>query len=479
MRVKQVRTALLTSMLVVFSLLLSACAGAVPAAAPGGATEAATAAADAAADASAATPAASGDAVELKYVLWDSLQLPPYQECANQFMAKNPNIKIKIEPLGWGDYWTSLQTSMVTGDAPDVYTNYIGQVPEYLSKGQIVDIQPLVERDAVPLDVYLPGLADLWVRDGKRFGLPKDWDTVAVIYNEEMLKQAGIDPASMETWTWNPQDGGTFEETIAKLTIDANGNNGLSPDFDKNNVVQYGFIPQGSGGSIGNTQWSHWAYSNGFRFQDAPWSSEYHYDSPKLAETLAWYRSLWLDKGYSPSIAEVTSLGPQALMQAGKGAMTTDGSWQVSTYANSDQKFGYGQMPIGPEGMRRTVTNSLADSIWTGTKHLEEAWQWVKYLASPECQLIVGKSGVVFPATPDGVQEVLKLRESQGLDVSAFFKMAETPGVTFNNPVADNFTDVTNIISSVMDQIMLGEASDVQATLKAANDEVNALNSQQ
>lgn len=109
---------------------------------------------------------------------------------------------------------------------------------------------------------------------------------------------------------------------------------------------------------------------------------------------------------------------------------------------------------------------------------MEEAWQWVKYLASPECEFIVGKSGVVFPATPEGVDEVLKLRDSQGLDVSAFFKMAEEPGVTFYNPVADNFTAVTTVISNVMDRIMLGEVDDVQAALKAANDEVNALNAQ-
>lgn len=466
MKTKLFHTVPLTSLLLLFSLLLAACAGAAPAAAPAASTD----------TAAGASSAASGESVELKYVLWDSLQLPGYQECVDQFMAQNSNIQVTVEQMGWNDYWTSLQTTMVTGEAPDVYTNYIGQVPEYLAKGQIVDIQPFVDRDAVALDVYLPGLADLWVREGKRFGLPKDWDTVGIVYNKAMFEAADIDPAIMETWTWNPADGGEFEEVIAKLTLDADGNNALSPDFDKNNVVQYGFIPQGAGGAIGNTAWSHWAYSNGFRFQDEAWADEYKYDSPKLAETLAWYRSLWLDKGYAPAFAEVTSLGPQALMQAGKGAMTTDGAWQISTYANSDLDFGFGLMPIGPEGKRRTVTNSLADSIWSGTKHLEESWQLVKYLASPECQVTVGKTGAVFPAVEAGVEEVLKLREAQGIDVSAFFEMAAEPGVTFYNPIGDNFSVVNEVISGVMDRIMLGEVDDIEAALKAANDEVNAAN---
>ena len=35
---------------------------------------------------------------------------------------------------------------------------------------------------------YAKGLADLWVaQDGKRYGLPKDWDTIAIFYNKKML----------------------------------------------------------------------------------------------------------------------------------------------------------------------------------------------------------------------------------------------------------------------------------------------------
>jgi multiple sugar transport system substrate-binding protein len=61
-----------------------------------------------------------------------------------------------------------------------------------------------------------------------------------------MLEEAGVDPAVLEDLTWNPQDGREFEKLVAQLTIDANGNNGLSPDFDPNNVQQYGFVMPGT-----------------------------------------------------------------------------------------------------------------------------------------------------------------------------------------------------------------------------------------
>ncbi|MGV2437032.1 MAG UNVERIFIED_CONTAM: hypothetical protein LVT10_20850 [Anaerolineae bacterium] len=73
----------------------------------------------------------------------------------------------------WNDYWTAITTGFVSGDTPDVFTNHLAKYPESLALEQLVDVQPLVERDAVDTGIYLPGLAELWTRDGGRYGLPK------------------------------------------------------------------------------------------------------------------------------------------------------------------------------------------------------------------------------------------------------------------------------------------------------------------
>lgn len=458
-------TFLIISLLALFSLVLAACGGGGGQTASSGGDEAA----------SGGEAASSSEAVEIRYGLWDSAQQPPYEQCAAEFTNANPNITIKFEQSGWDDYWSSIQTSMVAGNAPDVFTNHLAKYPEFAAKNQIVDIQPLVERDSVPTDIYIGDLAELWTREGKRYGLPKDWDTVAVFYNKKMFADAGVDPTVMKDWTWNAQDGGSFEEVIAQLTIDENGNNGLSPDFDKENVVQFGFIPQGQGNGYGQTPWSHWAVSNGFKFIDEIWGTKYYYDDPALTETLEWYASLWLEKGYAPDFAEVNSLGPQALFQAGKGAMTTDGSWQIKNYIeNSDFEVGFGLLPVGPEG-RKSMFNGLADSIYVGSEHQEEAWQWVKFLASPTCQNIVGEHAVVFPAIESGVDKALAAHEAKGADVSAFTEEALDPNGTFLFPVTDNASEISTIMRQVEEEIYLGETEDTAAALKAANDEVNAL----
>ena len=52
---------------------------------------------------------------------------------------------------------------------------------------------------------FQEGLIDLWKgEDGHQYGCPKDWDTVAVFYNRDMLTQAGLTEADLAGWSWNP-----------------------------------------------------------------------------------------------------------------------------------------------------------------------------------------------------------------------------------------------------------------------------------
>jgi len=411
--------------------------------------------------------------VTIRYVLWDTNQLPAYQQCADAFQAANEGITVAIEQLGWDDYWTGITTGFISGDAPDVFTNHLAKYPEFVVLEQLVDLQPFVDRDGVATDIYYPGLADLWVKDGGRYGLPKDWDTVAVIYNVELLEAAGIDPAIMDEWTWNLEDGGTFMETIAALTIDANGNNGLSPDFDKTQVVQYGFVPEGMGSAYGQTQWSPFTASLGWTYNNGVWGDTYYYDDERFINTIQWWADLALEYGYIPQYDEITSLGAPALFQAGNVATTISGSWMIGTFLASEFEVGFGRLPAGPEG-RKSMFNGLADSIWVGSPHVEESWQWVKFLGSAECQNIVGESGVVFPAIPEAAAMSQEMRAEEGVDVSAFVEQANEENGTFLFPIADFAGEITTIMNEAMDSISLGQAKAADV-LPAANAEINEL----
>lgn len=414
--------------------------------------------------------------VTLNYWLWDANQLAPYQQCVADFEAANPGVAVRVSQTGWGDYWTALTTGFVAGTAPDVFTNHLQQYPTFVEMEQIVDIGPLIARDGFDVDIYLEGLADLWVRDGARYGLPKDWDTIAIVYNKAMTEAAGISDAEMRELIWNPADGGTFQEVAARLTLDRNGNDALSPNFDRNNIVQHGysFAYDGAGAGYGQTEWSHFAVSTGWAFNDGIWGSEYYYDDPRFISTIDWIARLMRDMGVMPAFSDISALGGNSLFYAGQVAMLTDGSWMIGGHAsNAPFEVGFAPLPAGPEG-RKSMFNGLADSIWVGTRHQEEAWQLVKHLASPACQEVVGAAGVVFPAVPSAVDMALTTFAERGLDVSAYTEQALAEGGTFLFPITDNAAEINSIMQAALSSVLLGQQS-AEAALTTANRSVNAL----
>jgi multiple sugar transport system substrate-binding protein len=412
-------------------------------------------------------------ATEITYWLWDALQLPAYQAAAAAFEKANPDIKVKITQTAWGDYWTTLSTGFVSGTAPDVFTDHLARYPEFVANDLLVDIGPLIKKDKVPTDVYLGGLYDLWGKGGKQYGLPKDWDTIALIYNKAMLEKAGVDPKELNDLTWNPKDGGTFGQLIAKLSVDEAGNNGLSPNFNPKKVKQYGLLIDGAPDGFGQVEWSHFAVSNGFKFHDGPWAKGFHYDDPKLAETLQWLADT-MKKGFIVPAKDARQLGANGLFAAGKGAMALTGSWTINWYSDN-AKFdkGFAPLPKGPDG-RKSMFNGLADSIWVGSKHKDEAWKWVKFLGSEEGQKIIAGYGVVFPAIRSDAELAEQVMSKKGVDVSAFLAEATDPHGTFLFPIADHAADVLRITKVGLDAVLLNGAN-AASTFKKVNKDVNEL----
>jgi multiple sugar transport system substrate-binding protein len=118
----------------------------------------------------------------------------------------------------------------------------------------LLPLNDFIERDGFDTDQYFPGLAELWVTpDGSRYGLPKDWDTVVVVYNRQMLRDAGITEDQLRNATWNANDGGTFEDIAARLSVDADGVRGDEPGFDPNRVRVFGLGLDTGGLDYGQT----------------------------------------------------------------------------------------------------------------------------------------------------------------------------------------------------------------------------------
>lgn len=398
---------------------------------------------------------AQGEDVTLKYWLWDSAQMPAYQSCIDDFEELNPNIDVELEQYGWDDYWTQITAGMVAEAAPDVFIDHTQQFGKFMGYGQLLDLTPYIERDGLDLEQYQPGLTQMWeAPDGEMYGLPKDWDAEGVFYNIDLVAQAGYTTEDLWNLTWNPDDGGTFEQFIAHLTIDKNGVRGDEEGFDKTQVETYGFAFTGGAGGYGQTQWSPFLLTTGWTYADKnPWGTVWNYDDDRFKQTLEWYYSL-IEKGYMPTQAQISSgVGALDSFVAGAYATLIEGSWNTNTIASGAASVQVMPNPIGVNGQRASVVNSVGDSIYKGTPHPEEAWQFVKYMASAQCQNKVAEYAVVFPSITESSQLAIEAFIEKGYDATAFSTHIEQ-GTGVTSPITDRWAQLASIMTPVMDQIM-------------------------
>ena len=417
-----------------------------------------------------ATSAHAGTTIN--YWLWDSNQQPAYQACADAFQAKT-GITVKVNQAGWGDYWNTIQTSLATGDGKvDVFTDHLAYYQTFLNAKQIVDISAGVKAAGVDTNQYQPGLVDVWGKNGGLYGLPKDFDTIALAVNSNLATKAGFTANLLKTLRWNPTDGGTYTHRLKKLTVDKNGNNALSSKFDKNNVVTYGLSAPDPTDAWGQTYWSGLAASNGFKYLDKnPWGTHYFYDSPKLAQVFDWIAK-GIAGGWIMDPKKVGSLGKSQLFQAKKIATSIVGDWEVGgliTIPSTPVAF-YSQ-PSGPSGVK-TMFNGLADSISAKSSNQAADLQWVLFTGSTACQDIVASKHIVFPAIKTSTLKAFAAFKAAGVDLSGFTNEVK-PGVTFIPPMAENQPAVSQALTPFFTKIFSGQVG-AQAGLTDANKAANA-----
>lgn len=407
----------------------------------------------------ACSPEALSNKTAIDYWLWDANQLPGYEKCSQKFMEQNPDIEVRITQMGWNDYWTKLTAAFVAESGPDVFTDHVARYPEFQQRGVLMPLDDLSAMKDFKSSDYMEGLAEMWIGpDGKRYGVPKDYDTVAIMYDNKRLAEAGITPEQLAKATWNPKDGGTFEKIIAHLSVDKNGKRGDEPGFDPKNVATYGLAADPTIDYIGQTNWSVFALSTGWTPTDKPvWGTKFNYDDQRFKDSITWYTGL-TKKGFLPSYGEFGEASPaDQQFGSGRAAIAMTGSWMINAYSRLDGiDLGIAPLPSGPIGHPMSIFNGLGDSISAQTSKPEEAAKWVAFLGSDACQNIIGEQGVVFPARPAGTQAAIEAFAKRGLDVTPFTDRVKN-GETVRYPLTYNGNAIFSVLRPAFDSIWLGQ----------------------
>ena len=249
---------------------------------------------------------AGADEVTITFAFWDNNQEPGMQAIADAYMDLHPDVKVEVQVTPWDQYWTKLEASALGGAMPDVFWMHSNQFFKYVTADTLLPLD--FEYDYTP---YPAGVTALYTFDDVHYAVPKDYDTIALVYNKEIFDAAGIAYPD-DTWTWD-----TLLETAKKLTDPEKGVYGFGAPNDR----QSGYL--------------NLIYQNeGFAFENG----KSGYDQAATREAIQWWVDLQKVHQVSPAQESFVDMGVDDQMQAGKLAMCFTGSWMMSSYTNNDRR---------------------------------------------------------------------------------------------------------------------------------------------
>jgi multiple sugar transport system substrate-binding protein len=145
-----------------------------------------------------APPPAATTPIELSFVTW-SYGVETIADNIKKFQELYPNITIKHKDYSWLEYHDTMVAAFAADNAPDLLYGSDHWLQEWASAGWLEPLEdhcPSVKDYSSELAPYaLEGMT----YEGKVYGLSYYADTMDFVYNEKLLKDAGIDKAP-ETW---------------------------------------------------------------------------------------------------------------------------------------------------------------------------------------------------------------------------------------------------------------------------------------
>ncbi len=430
---RKIRILLALLVVLALSVNLAACSGAPASEAP-----AETPAADTAEDAPAEEAPAEG--TEIRYFTWTQEQEAGMSASIEAFEAQSANgVTVDMQISPWDQYWQKMQTEIAGGNAADVFMNQTWYFTTLQESGAAAPLNDWIERDGVSLEAHNQNVVNIYTdqNDGLLYAMPQDWDAICIIYNKDMFDEYGL-PYPDDTLEWNPTDGGSFVELAQQLTVDTNGNNATSADFDSANVDTYGFMVQNNS----NTFYWNFMKMNGSEILD--------YGSPEAIETVSFFQDLMYKYNVAPQIASVQSMGPDEMFATGNIGMYTNGNWALTTLENTcDFDWQVAVLPKGPEGLS-TLVNGIGQSVYAKGDNQEAAWEFVKWLGGEQSQEILATTGTVFPSTNTYWDDYIAYWTEKGVDISPYQTMFDT-AETYTAPLVPNWNEKTASVTKNFD----------------------------
>ncbi len=347
--------------------------------------------------------------------IWDSNQQAGLQTIADEWTAKS-GVKVNIEVIDWDNYWTLLEAGASGGEMPDVFWMHSNTAQMYMENEILLDLTDYIAADdSVNKDNFYEGVWNLYSSNGKQYALPKDHDTIALLYNKAVFDQYGV-AYPTDDWTWDD-----MYEAAKAITEGSNGD-------------VYGMAMNTSNNQDG---WYNLVYDYGAQVI----TDDHKGTTIGSAEGKAGMEMVrkLLTVGAPQSV--VAETGTDSLFMSGKAAMITQGSWMINAFytAENHDDYAWAMLPYADTnsngacdaGERYSAYNGLGWAANANVADPKACYDLIAYFCSEEGQKKQAQLGVTMGGLK-GVSEDFS-GAFEGMDVSAFVR-AEEEGNLFFRP---------------------------------------------
>ena len=369
--------------------------------------------------------AAAYEVDELKVAIWDNNQLAGIQQIADEWTEES-GVKVQIDVVNWDNYWTLLEAGASDQSGmPDVFWMHSNVAQMYMENDILLPLDEYIEADdQIDLANYYEGVTELFTRkdNGVVYALPKDHDTIALLYNKAIFDKYGVDYPT-DDWSW--------DDVLAAATA--------ITEAGKDDGV-YGYAINTSNNQDG---WYNIVYDYGANIVGEDHKSTL-IGSDEAKAGMEKMRQILEVAAPQTTVAET---GTDSLFQSGLVGMITQGSWMINSFykAENSADYAWALLPYGDangngecdEGERWSCYNGLGWAASYQVADPDAAYSLISWFCNEENQKKQAELGVTMAGMP-GVSEEFA-NAFPGMDVSAFDKIEEV-GQLYFRPYTRNTT---------------------------------------
>ena len=323
--------------------------------------------------------AANAMAEDVTITIWSlDSDVQPAQVFAKEFSELDNGIKVNYRRIQFDDVVSESMRAFATGKSPDIIAVDNPEHALFSSRGAFLDITDKVAASsAINADNYFKGPLNSVSWEGKLYGVPKATNTIALYYNKDLFKKAGIAKAP-----------GTWDELLsAARTLNDPSNN------------VYGLAFSAKASEEGTFQFLPWAQMAGGSYKNI--------NQPGVVKALDVWKTLLDEKLASPDTLTRGQWDSTGTFNAGNAAMVISGPWELNRMID-EAKFDWGVslLPVPKKGAQRS--SAMGDfnyAIFSNSKHPDAAFKALEYFAAqdhrlvPEFGQLPARSDITIPET--------------------------------------------------------------------------------